>query len=58
MDILDKLSVIELKQKVLLILNSIKNDQQQYKVDNIFEDLKEILCYLDAMDTKLNEKLK
>ncbi|WP_226683445.1 hypothetical protein [Sutcliffiella horikoshii] len=57
MDILDKLSVIELKQKVLLILNSIKNDEQ-YKVDNIFNDLYEMLLYLDAMDTKLDEKLK
>ena len=58
MDILDKLSVSELKQKVLLILNSIKNDNDQYMVDKIFEDLKEILNYLDAMDTKLDENFR
>ncbi|WP_187443886.1 hypothetical protein [Sutcliffiella horikoshii] len=58
MDILDKLSVIELKQKVLLILKSIKNVEQQYKMDNIYEDIKEILNYLDAIDNILSERLE
>ncbi|MEH7181088.1 hypothetical protein [Neobacillus vireti] len=54
MELLDKLLIVELKQKILLIMNGLQYDNIYSKAD-AYNELNGILYYLDKIESPLTE---